>query len=153
MIHWSIHTGSKTLAGRQHQTKPLSYQTLHFLSSIATSLLIYRLKFDWRICRYSIIFSASFLEKIGFTLNYNKNILQWIDHDNFFSNNMFIDINDKLCRCKEDNMFEWEIKDPWQICCSKIRYKIIWASWHQQSCYQPKTSEHKSTPHHTTSPG
>ncbi len=69
-------------------------------------------------CWYDIIFGADFLDKFGFTINYNNNLLQWMDHEiplknpeEFFSNNMPIDLNDELCLNKEDNMFDQEILD------------------------------------------
>ncbi len=58
---------------------------------------------------------ANFLYKFGFTINYNDNLLQWMDHkipltnlDEFFNNNMFLDLNNELCLNKEDNMFDQE---------------------------------------------
>ncbi len=67
-------------------------------------------------CQCNIIFGANFLDKFGFTINYNDNLLQWMDHkiplknpDEFFNKNMLIDLNDILCLNKEDNMFDQEI--------------------------------------------
>ncbi len=79
---------------------------------MATSPLIHRYLFD----QYDIIFGADFLDNIGFTINYNDNVLQLMDHeipfknpDKFFSNNILINLNDKLCLNKEDDMFDQEI--------------------------------------------
>ncbi len=56
-------------------------------------------------CQYNIIFGVDFLYKFGFTINYDENIFQWMDHkislknpDEFFSTNMFINLNKKLCQ-------------------------------------------------------
>ncbi len=61
----------------------------------------------------NINFGDNYVDKFGFTINYNKNVLQWMDHeiplqnpDAFFNNNMFIDLNNNLCLQKEDNMFD-----------------------------------------------
>ncbi len=69
-------------------------------------------------CQYDIIFGANFLDKFGFTINYNDNVLQWMDHEipfknpeEFFNNKMFIDLNNELHLNKEDNMFDQEILD------------------------------------------
>ncbi len=66
-------------------------------------------------CQYNIIFSANFLDKFGFTINYNEKILPWIDHkislknlNECFLNNMFIDLYNQLCQHKED-MFKQEV--------------------------------------------
>ncbi len=46
-------------------------------------------------------------------MSYNSNMLQWMDHeislknpDEFFSNNMRLDINNQLCQDQEDDMFD-----------------------------------------------
>ncbi len=64
-------------------------------------------------CQYNIIFGANFLDKFGFTINYNDNLLQWMDHkiplknpDEFSSNNMLIDLNNELCLNKEGDMLD-----------------------------------------------
>ncbi len=69
-------------------------------------------------CQYDIVFGANFLDKSGFTINCNDNLLQWMDHeipfknpDEFFSKNILIDLNIKLYLNKEHNMFDQEILD------------------------------------------
>ncbi len=64
-------------------------------------------------CQYDVIFGANFLDMFDVTINYNETILQWMDleisiknFDKFFNTNMSIDLNNKLCYDKDDNMFE-----------------------------------------------
>ncbi len=65
---------------------------------------------------------ANCLDKFDFNINGNDNILQWVDHNTsfkhpnkFFNNNRFIDLNDKPCQSKEDNMFKPQTRDPQQL--------------------------------------
>ncbi len=70
--------------------------------------------------------------------------------DEFFNTNMFIDLNDKLCQDKEDNMLEQEILDNYA---TQILDDKLPTSPYQQSCYQPKTSKCKSMSQPTKCPG
>ncbi len=81
-------------------------------------------------CRYNFVFGADFLDKFGFTINYNDNLLQWMDHeislkkpDEFFNNNMFIGLNNELCLKKEDNMFDQEILDIYAAQILDMKYE------------------------------
>ncbi len=86
----------------------------------------------YKDCKFNIIFGTNFLDKFGFTINYNENLLQWIDHeiplknpDEFSNNNMFIDLNDDLCLSKEDSMFDQEILDNYGVQILDAKYKQV----------------------------
>ncbi len=83
-------------------------------------------------CQYDIIFGANYLDKFGFTINYNDNLLQLMEHeitlknpDEFFSKNMLIDLIDELCLNNEDNMFDWEILDNYATRILDAKYEQV----------------------------
>ncbi len=51
-----------------------------------------------------------------------------MDHeilDEFFSNNMLIDLNNELCITKQDDMFDWEILDNYAAQILDAKYKQV----------------------------
>ncbi len=77
-------------------------------------------------------FGANFLNKCGFTTNYNDNVLQWVDHkiplkdpNEIFDNHMFIDLNEKICQTDEDNMFNQVIVDSYAACILDGKYQQV----------------------------
>ncbi len=78
------------------------------------------------------IFGSNFLEKFGFTINYDDNIPQSLDYitplkdpNEFFNNNMFIDLNGKLCQSEEHNMFDWKILNNYVSCILDAKYDQV----------------------------
>ncbi len=80
----------------------------------------------------NIIFGPNFLDEFGFTINYNENILQWLDHeislknpDEFLNNDMFIDLNYQLSQHKKGDMFEQEIFNNYATQILDAKYKQV----------------------------
>ncbi len=55
-------------------------------------------------CQCDIILEANFLDKFGFTINYDDHTINWVDHSiplkdphELFGSNMLTDLNDQLC--------------------------------------------------------
>ncbi len=99
---------------------------------MVTSPLIHRLHTCLTKTANTTFFGANFLDKFGFTINYNDNLLLWMDHeiplknpDEFFSNNMPIDLNDELCLNKEDNMFDQEILNNYSARILDAKYEQV----------------------------
>ncbi len=68
--------GGKTTSTTAVQLNNLSFPEFNGNISIDSQTAY---SFD-QDCRYDIIFGANFLDKFGFTINYNDNLLQWMDH-------------------------------------------------------------------------
>ncbi len=120
--------GGKTTSNQAIQLKKISFPEFNGNISIDSQTAY---SFD-QSCRYDIIFGADFLDKFGFTINYNNNILQWMDHeiplknpDEFFSKNMLIDLNHELCLNKEDDMFDQEILDNYATRILDAKYEQV----------------------------
>lgn len=115
--------GRKTTSNKAVQIEKLSFSEVNGNISIYAQIAYL---FDAHCC-YNIIFDADFLD-----INYNNNILQWMDHkiplknpDEFFTNNMPFDLNDDICLTKEENMFDWEILNNYAKQILDAKYKQI----------------------------
>lgn len=110
--------------------------------SVATQVAYtYTYTFD-EACQCNVIFGANFLDKFGFTLNYNEKVLQWVDHKIppkdwvLCGKEMLTELNNNHCQTKSINMIDQE-KPKQLLCCTNSWYQI-WTSWHQQVAVNQK---------------
>lgn len=82
--------------------------------------------------QYNIIFWTNFSDKFGFTINYNETILQWVDHEislkdpnEFFGNNMIVELNYKICQVKDVNMFDQKRFDSHAVHILDAKYEQV----------------------------
>ncbi len=83
-------------------------------------------------CQYDIIKGANFLDKFGFSINYDDHTIKWVEHSislkdphEFFVTNMLDDFNDQLCQDTEEEIFELNLLDNYSARILDIKYEQV----------------------------